>query len=148
MSTPATSSRSDLRIGDADRDATVQALTDHHVAGRLNADELGERVATALAARTRGELDQTVADLPAPAPRPAPPTTRPAVPGWRAHVAAYVATIVGLWLVWALTGGGHPWPVWPMLGWGLGILGHRIGPGGTGPWALPCGGWRGATPGR
>ena len=25
-------------------------------------------------------------------------------------------------VLWALGGGGHFWPVWPMLGWGLGLV--------------------------
>ena len=48
-------------------------------------------------------------------------------PGWTAHLTSYLAVIAGLWLIWALTGFGHPWPIWPMLGWGLGLLGHRTG---------------------
>ena len=26
--------------------------------------------------------------------------------------------------IWALTGAGYFWPVWPALGWGIGILMH------------------------
>jgi len=30
-----------------------------------------------------------------------------------------------LWLIWLVTGAGYPWPIWPMLGWGVGVAGHQ-----------------------
>ncbi|MBA3437053.1 MAG: XRE family transcriptional regulator, partial [Thermoleophilaceae bacterium] len=27
--------------------------------------------------------------------------------------------------IWALTGEGYFWPVWPALGWGIGLMGPR-----------------------
>jgi hypothetical protein len=30
-----------------------------------------------------------------------------------------------LWVIWLITGAGYPWPVWPMLGWGIGVAGHQ-----------------------
>lgn len=53
-----------MRIGDSERDAAVSALRDHHVAGRLTAEEFDERMSSALAAHTRGELDALFTDLP------------------------------------------------------------------------------------
>jgi hypothetical protein len=32
-----------------------------------------------------------------------------------------------LWLIWLVTGANYPWPVWPMLGWGIGVAGHLRG---------------------
>ncbi|MGD0943997.1 MAG: DUF1707 domain-containing protein [Acidimicrobiales bacterium] len=61
-SVPATVSE---RAGDSDRDRVVTLLRDHCVAGRLTLDEFSERTGLALAARTRGELDSVLADLPA-----------------------------------------------------------------------------------
>ena len=60
----------DLRIGDAERDATMALLRDHFVAGRLTLDELTERLDLVLAAKTQGQIDGLMADLPRP-PRPA-----------------------------------------------------------------------------
>jgi hypothetical protein len=57
----------DLRIGDAERDATMAQLREHFVAGRLAFDELTERIDLALAARTQGQIDGLMADLPRPA---------------------------------------------------------------------------------
>ncbi|MEV7969872.1 DUF1707 domain-containing protein [Sphaerisporangium sp. NPDC088356] len=64
-------SRDDLRIGDAERDEVMTALREHFAQGRLTHAELDERLDTALAARTAGDLRQVTADLPGPsAPRP------------------------------------------------------------------------------
>ena len=52
------------RVGDADRDRTADLLKEAHAAGYLTLEETDERLGTALAARTRGELDRLVADLP------------------------------------------------------------------------------------
>jgi DUF1707 SHOCT-like domain len=52
------------RVGDADRNRTAELLKEAHAAGYLTLEELDERLGTALAARTRGELDRLVADLP------------------------------------------------------------------------------------
>ena len=54
----------DLRIGDSERDATMAQLRDHFVAGRLTFDELTERIDLALAAKTQGQIDGLMADLP------------------------------------------------------------------------------------
>jgi hypothetical protein len=56
----------DLRIGDAERDATMAQLREHFVAGRLTFDELTERIDLALAAKTQGQIDGLMADLPHP----------------------------------------------------------------------------------
>jgi hypothetical protein len=42
---------------------------------------------------------------------------------FRAHVLVYVLVNATLWLVWALTSSpGFPWPVFPMAGWGIGLV--------------------------
>lgn len=53
-----------LRIGDTERDAAVERLQKHYMAGRLNADEFNERMTAALAAHYQNELDKLFADLP------------------------------------------------------------------------------------
>lgn len=53
------------RASDSDRDRVVGLLRDHCAVGRLTLDEFSERTGSALAARTRGELDAVLADLPA-----------------------------------------------------------------------------------
>jgi Flp pilus assembly protein TadB len=53
-----------LRASDADRDAVADRLHQAAVEGRLEPDELEERLHRALRARTYGELRRLVADLP------------------------------------------------------------------------------------
>jgi hypothetical protein len=131
-----------LRVGDAERESVASRLADHHAAGRLTFEELDERLTATWSARTRTELADILVDLPTPAPpRPAPPVQRPAptaVAGWRTHLVSYLAVIAGLWLIWALAGSGYPWPIWPMLGWGLGLLGHRTQETRCGPLRMPA----------
>lgn len=54
----------DLRVGDAERDATVVALCEHFAQGRLTTEELNGRLEAALAAITRGEMSLAICDLP------------------------------------------------------------------------------------
>ncbi|MFG3547004.1 DUF1707 domain-containing protein [Streptomyces sp. NPDC047725] len=72
----------EMRASDADRDRIADMLRDALAEGRLTADEHAERVEGVLAAKTVGELDVFVRDLPAaharrdagPAPAPDRPT--------------------------------------------------------------------------
>ena len=98
-----------MRAADTDRERTAERLRDAAVEGRIRSDELAERLEAALAAATFDELDRLVADLPAPR-RPRP---RPRLP------MTYLAVSALLVLIWALTGAGYFWPIWPILGWGL-----------------------------
>ena len=53
-----------LRASDADRDAIAERLRRAAVEGRLQPEELEERLHAALRARTYGDLEELVADLP------------------------------------------------------------------------------------
>jgi hypothetical protein len=53
-----------MRASDADRDRVADLLREHHAEGRLSAEEFRERLDSALHARTVGELDELLADLP------------------------------------------------------------------------------------
>jgi hypothetical protein len=55
---------SSLRAADSDRDAVTDRLRTAAAEGRLEPEELEDRVHTALRARTYGELDLVLADLP------------------------------------------------------------------------------------
>jgi hypothetical protein len=59
------SSGSDLRASDGERDVAVGRLNQAVGEGRLTMDEFSERVELAYAARTRGDLDPLLRDLPA-----------------------------------------------------------------------------------
>jgi len=56
--------RSRLRASDDDRERIADRLRNAAAEGRLLSEELEQRLATALRARTYGELDSVVADLP------------------------------------------------------------------------------------
>jgi hypothetical protein len=69
--------RRSLRASHEDRDMIVEQLRVAGGDGRLNAEELDERVGAALTARTYGELAALVSDLPA---APGSPAGAPAAP--------------------------------------------------------------------
>ena len=74
----------DLRVGDAERDATAGRLRENYAQGRLTLDEFNERLSAALAATTERELNQVTHDLPHAAmqsPSPSPPMPRSAPGG-------------------------------------------------------------------
>jgi hypothetical protein len=54
-----------IRASDADRDRAAALLREHHAAGRLDAEEFHDRMNKALDAKTLGELDELMTDLPA-----------------------------------------------------------------------------------
>src|SRR5262245_66086513 len=56
---------SSLRASDADRDAVAERLRQAAVEGRLDPDELEQRLHRALRAKTYGDLDRLLGDLPA-----------------------------------------------------------------------------------
>ncbi len=71
-----------IRASDADRDRTAALLREHLAAGRLTAEEFHERLEAAYAAKTLGELDELMADLPAIDPYQLPAASlRPGRPG-------------------------------------------------------------------
>jgi hypothetical protein len=53
-----------LRASDAEREAAADALRRHHADGRITDDEFEQRVSHAYQARTVGELDRLLVDLP------------------------------------------------------------------------------------
>lgn len=59
-----------LRAADSDRETVAEILREQHVAGRLDTDELQERLGRCYSARSYGDLDALVADLPREEPRP------------------------------------------------------------------------------
>ncbi len=88
------------RVADADRDRTVTQLREHVVEGRLTLDEFSERVGLTLAAKTRGDLDAVMADLPQAPARPPEPTATPAKAKRRWHVAVMSGhTTKGRWRI-------------------------------------------------
>ena len=126
-----------VRIGDEERERTVAELHEHASRGRLDPEELDERVERALQARTSGDLATLTADLPdlrAPDRPPARRSTRH-VQRYRRNVGIWAVMSVFFVAIWAAGGGGDFWPIWPILGWALalGIQGVKLLTGGDEP---------------
>ena len=47
--------------------------------------------------------------------------------GFRNHVIVYLCVNTMLVLIWWFTGAGFPWFVFPLGGWGIGVLFHGLG---------------------
>ena len=109
-----------LRASDAERESTVTLLREHGAAGRLDLTELEQRVGGAYQARTRGDLAALLNDLPSAPSRRARPVVHQRSHG-HGDWSLYLSVSVLLVLIWALTGAGYFWPVWPIAGWGLAL---------------------------
>ena len=57
-------SGNEMRVGDAEREAAAAELREHYASGRLTLDELNERIDKVFAAKTRGDLNVLMTDLP------------------------------------------------------------------------------------
>ena len=133
-----------MRASDRDRDRVATLLREHHAAGRLTAEEFDERVDKALAARTLGELDELLADLPSidlyqlpdAALRRRPSTGRlpaqdrrggPPVPPGAAAWGAWAAVNAVLFVVWLAAGvasggaGWFPWFLFVAIPWAIAL---------------------------
>lgn len=114
--------RAALRASDADREQIAERLREATAEGRLQAHELEQRLEASFSARTYGELDALVADL------PRLPGERPRDLSWiRPALALALAIPVALAIVatvlLVITGVLATWMVWIALGWWF--IGHR-----------------------
>lgn len=82
MSTPDSSDLDprQIRVGDAERTAALDALGEHMASGRIDLDEYGTRSAQVTQARTVADLRALFRDLPAPHPSLPGSAPLPAVP--------------------------------------------------------------------
>jgi hypothetical protein len=116
------------RASDSERDATADQLRIAAGDGRLDHDELEERLEAAYAARTRGELDALTSDLPGEAPA----EKEKRDPAWqdeavRARLASFIVVNTICIVIWALTDpGGYFWPVWVLLGTGIALFSRLV----------------------
>jgi hypothetical protein len=131
-----------LRASDADRERTAQLLREHHAVGRLTAEEFNTRLEQAFEARTLGQLDELLADLPAIDLYQLPsagirPTRRggsgrrlradadmpPLESSWGGWAAGSVL-LIAVWVVVGIAVGGLAWVPWFALivaPWALGL---------------------------
>ncbi|WP_083736239.1 DUF1707 domain-containing protein [Mycobacterium sp. MS1601] len=124
----------DRRIGDADRERTAAQLGLALTQGYLDFAEYETRMSRAFDVATAAELAPLTDDLPAAIRRHDPQRlaaqARAARLSVRIHLGAYLAMVVIVLTVWTLTaifaGATYFWPVWPIMGAGIGVLSHVI----------------------
>ncbi|MGV9797754.1 DUF1707 domain-containing protein [Mycobacterium sp. NPDC003449] len=121
------------RIGDHERQKTANDLGQALTQGYLTMTEYEHRLMSAFQAQTAGELRALLTDLPVAALRRTDRREahlRAARLSVRIHTGVYLAAAVlmlGIWLAVGLGGGGwYFWPVWPIMGWGIGVASHAI----------------------
>jgi Domain of unknown function (DUF1707) len=106
-----------LRAGDSDRERVADQLRKAHAEGRLDSDELAERIDRCLQARTFGELRRLTADLRQPERHAA-----AALVPWRVRpgLRIVLAAILVLWTAGAIAHG-HPHVIglWVLLAFAL-----------------------------
>jgi class 3 adenylate cyclase len=122
----------EIRASDADRDRVVERLREHFGAGRLTEEEFDGRVDQAYSSATLRELDAVTLDLPddpgqaleRPPERHLTKGGRALRAGFRVHFWTFALVNLMLIGIWAASGGGYFWPIWPILGWGIGVASH------------------------
>jgi hypothetical protein len=143
-----------IRASDSDRDKTATLLREHHAAGRLTPEEFNERLDKTFAAKTLGELDDLLSDLPSidlyrlpdhGLPRRTVPgseshltamasaagaVARPGrfSAGWQAAWGSWLSVSAVLIVIWVLSGGvaSYPWFAWIVGPWGALLLARWI----------------------
>jgi hypothetical protein len=120
----------DLRVDDAARREAADVLGVHMAAGRLTLSEYEARLDQVFAAVHESQLRPITEDLP-PVVTAAARDRRRAVA--RSMVAGWLALCALFLTIWALTGAGYFWPVWPIMGTAMGTL--------PGAWAV----WQGTA---
>lgn len=107
--------RAHMRVSQAERDRAVDDLRDHAAAGRLDMDELEQRVERALSAATAGELAALFFDLPRTA-RGGRPSAVARTASGAAALFALMPLLFGI-AVLVLAPPAFAWVGWTALGW-------------------------------
>ena len=124
-----------VRAGDREREKTANRLGQALALGYLEMAEYESRLTAAFAAQTTAELHGLVVDLPLAHlrrtdPRRQAARRKAARRGVQIHLAGYLAMVVVVLTVWLAVGLGagawYFWPIWPILGAGIGVLSHAI----------------------
>jgi hypothetical protein len=128
-----------VRIGTAEREAAASALSEHFAAGRLDKDELEERLDRAYAAKTGADLELLFQDLP----RPGSPvaTTQPdrtSAPRRSNGRTALLIAVLVFAVLWVAVVRIPPFFLFPLV-WIFVARGHRGRRGGS--WGAPSHRW-------
>ena len=137
-------SRDEMRVGDSERQAVADKLKSALDEGRLELHEYDERLQRTYAAKTYGDLDSLVTDLPGPIPlqqsrvQPYQPPAAPQQPagvgemrqpGGPPFLASYGGVVVVCFVIWAVScvASGefiYPWPLWMLIPLVFGVIGR------------------------
>lgn len=123
----------EFRIGDAERNATMERLTSAFGEGRLDLDEFEDRVASVEQAKTRTDLVPLTADLPASTSAPQPVVEPPSrdvdvaqtnsADWFRGAMAPFFMAPIICTAIYAMTDfGGYFWPMWVWFGCMIPVL--------------------------
>jgi uncharacterized membrane protein len=138
-----------IRASDADRDRTAAALREHLAAGRLTNEEFDERLDKTYAAKTLGELDDLMTDLPRIGleQQPADVSLHHAgdgsplsgqsggpveashdrfSPAWRAAWGSWLGVSLLFFVIWLVSGAHGLWFLWVPALMGVALLGRWI----------------------
>jgi hypothetical protein len=132
---PLTNADLGVRVGDREREKAITRLGQAFAQGYLSMPDYEARLDQAVEAETAGALGEVLGDLPVGRIARDDPERRAARAaavrrGVRVHLAAYLAAsllMIGIWLTVAITTGAwYFWPVWPILGMGIGVVSHAV----------------------
>ena len=124
-----------VRAGDRDRESTAAVLGLALSQGYLDMPEYEQRVTAVFDASTTPDLRALTADLPVADLRRNDPRRRSARQAAarravRIHRAGYLVMVLIVLTVWLAvgrsTGAWYFWPIWPILGAGIGVASHAI----------------------
>jgi hypothetical protein len=143
-----------IRASDEDRDRAASLLREHHAVGRLTPEEFSERLDKVYEAKTVGQLDELLADLPGidlyrlpdasmaryhgsvPGGTPKLPPMRAQggvvsghgrfSPAWQAAWGSWFSVSLVCFVIWALSGAGYIWPLWVAGPLGAVLIGRWI----------------------
>lgn len=119
-----------MRAGDSDRDQTISVLREAFAEGRLTQTEFDDRLTSAHAAKTYGELAQLTSDLPVESEAVEVPTNaqNKKRTEWRKAWASWLGVSVLVNIIWVatwlpnLSNPPYYWPIWVMGPWAGGML--------------------------
>ncbi len=119
-------------VPDRQTDAAFQQLRQRFMEGRITLSELEEQLGSLYAARSSRRPQDLAALDPLSVATPgrgtaAVPLVYPPATEARGHVLSYVMVMAMLIGIWAMSGMGYFWPIWPMMGWGIGVASHVLG---------------------
>jgi hypothetical protein len=137
--------REEMRAGDGDRQAVADKLKAALDEGRLDLGEYDERLQRTYSAKTYGDLQGLVSDLPGTIPvsrsqvQPAgsgspvvePAAGRSGMPTWLGPYAGVVAVSVVIWAIVCISSGEllYFWPIWTFIPLIFGVIGQMTGRG-------------------